>query len=160
MFAGKVILYLYHVILGKGEPVAEQLILTGSSTPDILTASGGVTVNTGGSEWRLNKSLVYFVSGQIGPLQLVHVVQNRLVGERAHPKCDHIVYNGKFPLFVLSQWVSSMEVCAMLPCTQQAVSFWLCKATPRVNHAREPRSTGAFTISLTGRRTIRILRCG
>ena len=55
MFAGKVILYLYHVILGKGEPVAEQLILTGSSTPDILTVSGGVTVNTGGSEWRLNK---------------------------------------------------------------------------------------------------------
>ena len=50
MFAGKITLYLYHVILGKGEPVAEQLILTGSSTPDILTASGGVTVNTGGSE--------------------------------------------------------------------------------------------------------------
>ena len=50
MFAGKVILYLYHVILGKEEPIAEQLILTGSSTPDILTTSGGVTVNTGGSE--------------------------------------------------------------------------------------------------------------
>ena len=38
--------------MGGGEPVAEQLILTGSSTPDILTASGGVMVKTGGSEWR------------------------------------------------------------------------------------------------------------
>ena len=38
--------------MGRGEPVAEQLILIGSSTPDILTASGGVTVKTGGSEWR------------------------------------------------------------------------------------------------------------
>ena len=126
MFAGKVTLYLYHVILGKGEPVAEQLILTGSSTPDILTASGGVTVNTGGSEWKLNKSLVYFVSGQIGPLQLViHVVQNRVVGERAHLKCDHIVYNGKFPLFVLSQCVSSMEVYAM--CTKSSLFFGFAK---------------------------------
>ena len=50
MFAGRVILFLYQVILGRGEPVAEQLILTGSSTPDMLTASGGVTVKTGGSE--------------------------------------------------------------------------------------------------------------
>ena len=50
MFAGRVILFLYQVILGRGEPVAEQLILIGSSTPDILTASGGVTVKTGGSE--------------------------------------------------------------------------------------------------------------
>ena len=52
MFAGRVILFLYQLILGRGEPVAEQLILIGSSTPDILTASGGVTVKTGGSEWR------------------------------------------------------------------------------------------------------------
>ena len=52
MSAGRVILFLYQVILGRGEPVAEQLILTGSSRLDMLTASGGVTVKTGGSEWR------------------------------------------------------------------------------------------------------------
>ena len=52
MSAGRVILFLYQVILGRGEPVAEQLILTGSPRLDMLTASGGVTVKTGGSEWR------------------------------------------------------------------------------------------------------------
>ena len=41
MFAGKITLYLYHVILGKGEPVAEQLILTGSSTPGVCKTRTG-----------------------------------------------------------------------------------------------------------------------
>ena len=72
MFAGKVILYLYHVILGKGEPVAEQLILTGSSTPDILTASGGVTVNTGGSERRLNKKSGLLYQWSNTPFAAIH----------------------------------------------------------------------------------------
>ena len=44
-----VTLFLYHVIFGKGAPVAEQLTRTDSLIPEALIASGGGVVNEGGS---------------------------------------------------------------------------------------------------------------
>ena len=44
-----VTLFLYHVIFGKGAPVAEQLTRTDSLMPEALISSGGGVVNEGGS---------------------------------------------------------------------------------------------------------------
>ena len=44
-----VTLFLYHVIFGKGAPVAEQLTRTDSLIPEALISSGGGVVNEGGS---------------------------------------------------------------------------------------------------------------
>ena len=44
-----VTLFLYHVIFGRGAPVAEQLTRTDSLMPEALISSGGGVVNEGGS---------------------------------------------------------------------------------------------------------------
>ena len=44
-----VTLFVYHVIFGKGAPVAEQLTRTDSLMPEALISSGGGVVNEGGS---------------------------------------------------------------------------------------------------------------
>ena len=50
-----VTLFLYHLILGRGDPVAEQLTRIASSVLDTLTKAWGTEVNTGGSEERYGK---------------------------------------------------------------------------------------------------------
>ena len=52
---GIVTLFLYHVISGSGDPVAEQLTRIASSVLDTLTKAWGTEVNTGGSEERYSK---------------------------------------------------------------------------------------------------------
>ena len=49
LVVGMVTLFLYHVIFGKGAPVAEQLTRTDSLMPEALISSGGGVVNEGGS---------------------------------------------------------------------------------------------------------------
>ena len=49
LMTGMLMLFLYHVILGRGDPLAEQLTRIDSLILDTLTESGGVEVNTGGS---------------------------------------------------------------------------------------------------------------
>ena len=42
-------LFLYHVMFGRGAPVAEQLTRTDSLIPEAFIASGGGVVSAGGS---------------------------------------------------------------------------------------------------------------
>jgi len=42
-------LFLYHVILGKGDPMAEQLTLSGALILNTVIEAGGFEVKTGGS---------------------------------------------------------------------------------------------------------------
>lgn len=50
LMMGMLTLFLYHVILGRGEPDAEQLIRIVTSILDTLTEGGGFEENEGGSE--------------------------------------------------------------------------------------------------------------
>ena len=50
LMSGMLTLFLYHVILGRGEPVAEQLTRIVSSILDTSTEGGGFEENEGGSE--------------------------------------------------------------------------------------------------------------
>ena len=52
---GIVTLFLYHAILGRGDPVAEQLTRIASSVLDTLTKAWGTEVNTGSSEERYSE---------------------------------------------------------------------------------------------------------
>lgn len=47
---GTITFFLYHVIWGKGDPLAEQLNRTDAPILDILIEDGGVEVNTGVSK--------------------------------------------------------------------------------------------------------------
>ena len=49
---GRLTLFLYHVIFGKGDPVAEQLTRIVTMTLDTVTEAGGFEENEGGSEWK------------------------------------------------------------------------------------------------------------
>ena len=49
---GMLTLFLYHVILGKGDPVAEQLTRIVALILDTFTEAGGFEEKEGGSEWK------------------------------------------------------------------------------------------------------------
>ena len=49
---GMLTLFLYHIILGKGDPVAEQLTRIVALILDTFTEAGGFEEKEGGSEWK------------------------------------------------------------------------------------------------------------
>lgn len=55
-------LFLYHVILGRGNPVAEQFTRTNALIAGTSTVSGGVEVNKGCSEKKFHTKILMFES--------------------------------------------------------------------------------------------------